>query len=128
MAGFKIEDTPKHWLTISWNVLQKKRQTSDQTYKRGNSVPLVLTYYPRLKKVILYFFKPKNKSRIYLHFRLLFHFAQVLILESIWLGLKYTLFYVNVYHLVVTKVDVKLALMLTMRTFFRVLLQRRVTK
>ena len=65
MAGFKIEDTPKHWLTISWNVLQKKRQTSDQTYKRGNSVPLVLTYYPRLKKVILYFFMPKNKSRIY---------------------------------------------------------------
>ena len=27
------------------------RQTSDQTYKRGNVPPLVLTYHPRLKKV-----------------------------------------------------------------------------
>ena len=60
---------------------------------------------------------PRNKSRIYLHLLLLFHFAQVLVLESIWLGLKCTLFYVNVDHLVVTKVDVRLALMLTMQTF-----------
>ena len=51
---------------------------------------------------------PRNKSRIYLHLLLLFHSAQVLVLESIWLGLKYTLFYVNVDHLVVTKVDVRL--------------------
>ena len=29
----------------------KTRQTSDQTYKRGNGVPLVLTYHPRLKNV-----------------------------------------------------------------------------
>ena len=43
---------------------------------------------------------PKNKSRIYLLFLLLFHFTQVLVLESIWLGQKYTLFYVNVDHLV----------------------------
>ena len=71
---------------------------------------------------------PRNKSRIYLHFLLLFDFAQVLVLESIWLGLKYTLFYVNVDHLVVTKVDARLALMLTIQTFFRVLLQTRVTK
>ena len=50
-----------------------------------------------------------------------------LVLESIWLGLKYTLVYVNADHLVVTKVDVRLALMLKIQTFFRVLLQRRVT-
>ena len=43
---------------------------------------------------------PKNKSRIYLLFLLLFHFAQVLVLESIWLRQRYTLFYVNVDHLV----------------------------
>ena len=60
---------------------------------------------------------PRNKSRIYLHLLLLFHFAQVLVLESIWLGLKCTLFYVNVDHLVVTKADVRLALMLTTQTF-----------
>ena len=66
-----------------------------------------------LSKNILYLNLPRNKSRIYLHLFLLFHFAQVLVLESIWLGLKYTLFYVSVDHLVVTKVDVRLALMLT---------------
>ena len=71
---------------------------------------------------------PRNKSRIYLHLLLLFHFAQVLVLESIWLGLKYTLFYVSVDHLIVTKVDARLTLMLTIQTFFRVLLQGRVTK
>ena len=41
---------------------------------------------------------PRNKWRICLHLLLLFHSAQVLVLESIWLGLKYTLFYVNVDH------------------------------
>ena len=40
-------------------------------------------------------------------------------LKSIWLGLNYTLFYVNVDHLVVRKVDVRLALMLKIETFFR---------
>ena len=50
-----------------------------------------------------------------------------LVLESIWLGLRYTLLYVNVDHLVVTKVDVRLALMLKIQTFFRVSLQRGVT-
>ena len=61
---------------------------------------------------------------MYLHLLLLFRF----VLESIWLGLKYTLFHVNVDHLVVTKVNVRLALMLTIQTSSRVLLQRRVTK
>ena len=87
------------------------RQTSEQIYKRGNGVPLVLTYHPRLiiSKNILYFYMPRNKSRIYLHLLLLlFHSVQVLVLESIWLGLKYTLFYMNVDHLVVTKVDARL--------------------
>ena len=60
---------------------------------------------------------PRNKSTIYLHLLLLFHFAQVLFLESIWLGLKCTLFYVNVDHLVVTKLDVRLAFMLTIEAF-----------
>ena len=41
-----------------------------------------------LSKNILYFYMPRNKSRIYLHLLLLFHFAQVLVLESIWLGAK----------------------------------------
>ena len=81
-----------------------------------------------LSKTISYSNMPRNKSRIYLHLLLLLYFAQVLVLESIWLGLKYTLFYVNVNHLVATKVDVRLALMLTIQTFFRVLLQRRVNK
>ena len=63
---------------------------------------------------------PRNKSRIYLRVLLLFHLAQVLVLESIWLGLKYTLFDVNVDHLVVTKEDVRLVLMLTIQTVFRV--------
>ena len=40
-------------------------------------------------------------------------------LKSIWLGLKYTLFYVNGDHLVVRKADVRLALMLKIETFFR---------
>ena len=70
----------------------------------------------------------KNKSRIYLHLLFLFHFVQVLVLESIWLGQKYTLSYVNVNDLVATKVDVRLVLMLTIQTVLRVLLQRRVTK
>ena len=65
-----------------------------------------------LWKNIFYFYIPRNKSRIYLHLLLLFHFAQFLVFESIWLGLKYTLFYVNADYLVVTKVDVKLVLML----------------
>ena len=35
---------------------------------------------------------PRNKSRIYLHLLISFHFTQVLVLENIWLGIKYTLF------------------------------------
>ena len=49
------------------------------------------------------FYKSRNNSRTYLHLLLLFDFVQILVLESIWLVLKYTLFYVNVDHLVVTK-------------------------
>ena len=68
------------------------RQTSEQTYKRGNGVPLVLTYHLRLKNVndiikkhltrcflikYMYFYTPRSKSRIYLDPLLLFHSAQV---------------------------------------------------
>ena len=31
------------------------RQTSEQTYKRGNGVPLVLTYHPQLKNINIIF-------------------------------------------------------------------------
>ena len=117
---FQNRGYPKTLVDNQLKRVTETRQTSNQTYKRGSGVPLVLTYHSRLR--------PRNKPRMYLHLLLLFHFAQVLILESISLGLKYTLFYVNVDHLVVTKVDVRLALMLTIKTFFRVLLQRRVTK
>ena len=136
-AGFKIEDTLKLWLTISWSVLQKQDKHLTRLIK---GVIVYCLFLPLgvvtpnqkmlmiLSKNILYFYMPRNKLRIYLQLLLLFHSAQVLVLESIWLGLKYTLFYVNVDHLVVTKEDVRLVLMLTIQTVFRVFLQRRVTK
>ena len=89
------------------------RQTSDQTYKRGNCVPLALAHHPRLnnandiiKKDLAFLYAKVQVQNIFISPP--FHFAQVLVLERTWLGLKYTLFYVNVDHLVVTKVDVKL--------------------
>ena len=89
------------------------RQTSDQTYKRGNGVPLVLAHHPRLnnandiiKKHLAFLYAKVQVQNIFISPP--FHFAQVLVLERIWLWLKYTPFYVNVDHLVVTKVDVKL--------------------
>ena len=133
-AGFKIEDTLKHWLTISWSVLQKQDKYLTRLIKGVIVYRLFLLTTPNqkmlmiLSKNILYFYMPRNKLRIYLRLLLLLHSAQVLVLESIWLGLKYTLFYVNVDHLVVTKVDVRLVLMLTIQTVFRVFLQRRVPK
>ena len=61
---------------------------------------------------------PRNRSIIYLDLLLLFYFAQVLMLsKSIWLGLKYNLFYVNVDHLVVAKIDVRLAMGLAILMF-----------
>ena len=133
-AGFKIEDTLKHWLTISWSVLQKQDKHLTRLIKGVIVYRLFLLTTPNqkmlmiLSKNILYFYMPRNKSRIYLRVLLLFHLAQVLVLESIWLGLKYTLFDVNVDHLVVTKEDVRLVLMLTIQTVFRFFLQRRLTK
>ena len=133
-AGFKIEDTLKLWLTISWSVLQKQDKHLTRLIKGVIVYRLFLLTTPNqkmlmiLSKNILYFYMPRNKSRIYLRVLLLFHLAQVLVLESIWLGLKYTLFDVNVDHLVVTKEDVRLVLMLTIQTVFRFFLQRRLTK
>ena len=133
-AGFKIEDTLKHWLTISWSVLQKQDKHLTRLIQGVIVYRLFLLTTPNqkmlmiLSKNILYFYMPRSKSRIYLRVLLLFHLAQVLVLESIWLGLKYTLFDVNVDHLVVTKEDVRLVLMLTIQTVFRVFLQRRLTK
>ena len=45
---------------------------------------------------------------IYIYINIYIKTAHVLVLESIWLGLKYNLFYVNVDHLFLTKVDVRL--------------------
>ena len=42
---------PKTMVDIQLKRVTETRQTSDQTYKRGSGVPLVLTYHPRLKNV-----------------------------------------------------------------------------
>ena len=49
--GFKIEDTRKTLVDNQLKDVIETRQASEQTYKRGNGVPLVLTYQPRLKNV-----------------------------------------------------------------------------
>ena len=110
------------------------KQTSDQTYKRGNGVLLVLTYYPPLKNVSntikkhLVFLNAKEQvdnmftPPSFVSFRIGFSLRKHLVRAKV-----YPL-YVNVDHLVVTKVDVRLDLMLTTQRFFRVLLQRSVTK
>ena len=50
-TGFKIKDAPKTLADNQLKRVTKTRQRSDQTYKRGNGVPLVLAYHPRLKNV-----------------------------------------------------------------------------
>ena len=42
---------PKTLVDSQFKCVTETRQTSDQTYKWGNTVPLVLTYHPRLKNV-----------------------------------------------------------------------------
>ena len=42
---------PKTLVDNQLNCVTEIRQTSHQTYKRGNDAPLVLTYHPRLKNV-----------------------------------------------------------------------------
>ena len=88
------------------------------------------------RKSLISKYMPRNKSRKYLHplpphpppptlsvsFRAGFSLGKHLFRAEVYPLLR------NADHLVVTKVDVNLVLMLTMQTFFRILLQRRVTK
>ena len=131
---FQNRGYPKTLVENQLKCVTETRQTFDQTYKRGNGVLLVLTYHPQLKNVsdiikkhLVFLYVKKQVEHIFTPPPFV-SFQAGFSLESIWLGLKYTLFYVNVGYLVVTNVDVRLALMLTIQTFFRVLLQRRVTK
>ena len=110
---FQNRGYPKTLVDNQLKRVTETRQTSDQTYKRGNGVPLVLAHHPRLnnandiiKKHLAFLYAKVQVQNIFISPP--FHFAQVLVLERIWLWLKYTPFYVNVDHLVVTKVDVKL--------------------
>ena len=99
------------------------------------------TYVICLKrKCLISKYMPRNKSRKYLHplppppphpsphitlsvsFRAGFSLGKHLFRAEVYPLLR------NADHLVVTKVDVSLVLMLTIQTFFRILLQRRVTK
>ena len=110
------------------------RQTSEQTYKRGNGVLLVLTYYPSLNNVsntiekhLVFLYAKEQVENMFtppsfVSFCTGFSLRKHLVRDKV-----YPL-YVNVDHLVVTKVDIRLDLMLTTQRFFRVLLQRSVTK
>lgn len=136
---FQNKKYPKALLDNQLKGVIETRQTSDQAYKKSNGLPLVLTYHPRLKNVsniikkYLVFLYSKEQVQIYLHPFLLFHSSQVLVLESILLGLKYNIFYVNVDHLVITKVHIRSVLMFMNNTDiftiqYRVFSQWRVTK
>ena len=48
---FQNRGYPKTPVDNQLKRVTETRRTSDQTYKRGNGVPLVLTYHPRLKNV-----------------------------------------------------------------------------
>ena len=86
------------------------------------------------RKCLLSKYMPRNKSRKYLHplpppppllsvsFRAGFSLRKHLVRAKVYPLLR------NADHLVVTKVDVSLVLMLIIQTLFRILLQRRVTK
>ena len=71
----------------------------------GNGVPLVLTYHPRLKNV---------NDIIKKHLVFLYAKEQVenIFTPPFFVSIRAGFFYVNVNHLAVTKVDVRLALML----------------
>ena len=48
---FQNRGYPKTLVDNQLKRVTETRQTSDQTYKRGNGVLLVLTYHPRLKNI-----------------------------------------------------------------------------
>ena len=48
---FQNREYPKTLVDNQLKRVTETTQTSEQTYKRGNGVPLVLTYLPRLKNV-----------------------------------------------------------------------------
>ena len=50
-AWFQNRGYPKTLVENQLKPVIETRQTSEQTYKRGNGVPLVLTYHPQLKNI-----------------------------------------------------------------------------
>ena len=50
-SWFQNRGYPKTLVDHQLKRITETRQTSDQTYNRGNGVPLVFTYHPRLKNV-----------------------------------------------------------------------------
>ena len=54
---FQNREYPKTLVGNQLIRVTETRQTSDQTYKKGNGVPLVLTYHSGLKNVIIVIIK-----------------------------------------------------------------------
>ena len=54
-AWFQNRGYPKTLVENQLKPVIETRQTSEQTYKRGNGVPLVLTYHPQLKNINIIF-------------------------------------------------------------------------
>ena len=48
---FQNRGYPKTLVDNQLKCVTETKQTSDQTYKRGNGVPIALTYHPRLKNI-----------------------------------------------------------------------------
>ena len=96
---------PKILVNNQLKRVTEARRTSDQIYKRGNGVPLVLIYHPRLNNV---------NDIIKKHLVFLYAKEQVenIFTPPFFVSIRAGFFYVNVNHLAVTKVDVRLALML----------------
>ena len=125
---FQNRGYPKTLADNQLKHVTETRQTSDQTYKRGNRVPLVLTYHPRLKNIndivrkhLVFLYAKEQVENIFTSppvasFLVGFSFKKYLVRAKVYPLLP------ELDHLVVTKVDVRLALMLKMQTFFRVLL------
>ena len=122
---FQNRGYPKTLVGNQLKCVTETRQTSDQTYKRGNGVLLVFTYQPQLKNVNdiikkhLVFLYAKGRVENIFTPPPFASFQRGFSLRKHWLGLKYTFFYVNVDHLVVTKVDVRPALKLAFTIFKR---------
>ena len=113
-AWFQNRGYPKTLVDNQLKRVIETRQTSEQTYKRGNGVPLVLTYHPRLKNVIdiikkyLVFLHAKEQVENIFTPAPFVSFRAGFSLRTHLVRAKVYPFLVNVDHLVVTKVDVRL--------------------